>query len=255
MASFVMAIPSTKQSHVPITAGRNFPLGWISISVVHLSIGRRSFSIVNGPCGSALSWTNSRGFGKTLSHSVSCISQTAKAGPSQRKLQVMAFTPEQSKLVKDSWKLVQKDDAGKWALVFFLKVFEIAPTVKRMFSFLKDSNVPLEKNPKLKGHALQVFMLTGQAATQLGEKGGVDALIPTLVKLGDSHVTYGVLDEHFDVVRFALLATLQEALPEQFTPEVKEAWATAYDEIVSKIKEEMVLVRAQEAKASPGMAS
>lgn len=47
-------------------------------------------------------------------------------------------------------------------------------------------------------------MQTGQAATQLGEKGGLDDLIPKLIELGDTHVGYGVVDEHFDVIANSL---------------------------------------------------
>jgi hypothetical protein len=39
------------------------------------------------------------------------------------------------------------------------RVFEIAPSAKQMFSFLRDSDVPLEKNPKLKTHAMSVFVM------------------------------------------------------------------------------------------------
>lgn len=50
------------------------------------------------------------------------------------------------------------------------------------------------------------------------------------------------------VVKFALIMTLAEALPAQWTPEMKEAWSTAYDEVVSNIKAEMELVKARPAK-------
>lgn len=44
-------------------------------------------------------------------------------------------------------------------LVKFCRIFEIAPTAKKMFSFLKDSDVPLEQNTKLKPHAMTVFVM------------------------------------------------------------------------------------------------
>jgi hypothetical protein len=43
---------------------------------------------------------------------------------------------------------------GQWALIA-----ETAPSAKQMFSFLRDSDVPLEKNPKLKTHAMSVFVV------------------------------------------------------------------------------------------------
>jgi hypothetical protein len=43
------------------------------------------------------------------------------AGSSQGGSHIKAFTQEQAKIVKESWKSVQQDDSGKWALAFFLK--------------------------------------------------------------------------------------------------------------------------------------
>lgn len=42
------------------------------------------------------------------------------------------------------------------------RIFEIAPTAKKLFSFLNDSSVPLDKNPKLKSHATSVFLMVSQ---------------------------------------------------------------------------------------------
>lgn len=39
------------------------------------------------------------------------------------------------------------------------RIFEIAPSAQKLFSFLKDSDIPLEKNPKLKSHAMSVFVM------------------------------------------------------------------------------------------------
>ncbi|CBI35317.3 hypothetical protein VitviT2T_026826 [Vitis vinifera] len=50
-----------------------------------------------------------------------------------------------------------KKNVGELGLKFFLKIFEIAPLTQKLFSFLKDSKVPLDKNPKLKSHAMTFF--------------------------------------------------------------------------------------------------
>jgi len=42
---------------------------------------------------------------------------------------------------------------------FTFRILEIAPAAKQLFSFLKDSNVPLEENPKLKPQAMAVFVM------------------------------------------------------------------------------------------------
>jgi nitric oxide dioxygenase len=52
---------------------------------------------------------------------------------------------------------------------------------------------------------------------------------PYLVKLGGRHLRYGVRPEHFDVGGDALLWTLEQGLGEAFTPDVREAWAAAWN--------------------------
>lgn len=39
------------------------------------------------------------------------------------------------------------------------RIFEIAPTTKKLFSFLRDSPISAEQNPKLKPHAMSVFVM------------------------------------------------------------------------------------------------
>jgi Globin len=39
------------------------------------------------------------------------------------------------------------------------RLFEIIPSAAKRFSFLRDSSVPLENNPKLKAHAMGVFVM------------------------------------------------------------------------------------------------
>lgn len=72
---------------------------------------------------------------------------------------------------------------------------------------------------------MQAIKLVVTGATDLGK------LNKVLSKLGESHVEYGVQEEHFAMVADALLATLDAGLGEKFTPDVKEAWTTLYTEV------------------------
>jgi len=56
----------------------------------------------------------------------------------------------------------------------------------------------------------------------------VDTLRPTVQALGRRHVSYGVRPEHYETVGAALLWTLEQECGPAWTPEVREAWATAY---------------------------
>ncbi|CAA6657724.1 unnamed protein product [Spirodela intermedia] len=148
------------------------------------------------------------------------------------------FTAEQEALVVKSWNVMKKN-AGELGLKFFLRIFDIAPSASKLFSFLRGSDVPLEKNPKLKPHAMSVFVMTCESAAQLRKSGRVTVRDTTLKKLGAVHAKYGVVDEHFEVTRFALLETIKEAVPEMWCPEMKDAWRVAFDQLVAAIKKEM----------------
>ncbi|ESR36387.1 hypothetical protein CICLE_v10029451mg [Citrus x clementina] len=149
-----------------------------------------------------------------------------------------AFTEEQEALVVKSWNVMKKN-AGELGLKFFLRIFEIAPSAQKLFSFLRDSNVPLEQNQKLKTHAMSVFVMTCESAVQLRKAGKVTVRESTLKKLGAVHFKYGVVNEHFEVTKFSLLETIKEAVPEMWSPEMKSAWSEAYDQLVAAIKSEM----------------
>ncbi|XP_042423749.1 non-symbiotic hemoglobin 2-like [Zingiber officinale] len=151
---------------------------------------------------------------------------------------VVTFTEEQEALVVKSWKEMKKD-AANLGLKFFLRIFEIAPSASGLFSFLRDSDVPMEKNPKLKAHAMSVFVMTCESAAQLRKSGKVTVRETTLKKLGATHFKYGIVNEHFEVTRFALLETIKDGVGEMWCPEMKEAWTKAYNQLVAAIKQEM----------------
>ncbi|XP_052157068.1 non-symbiotic hemoglobin 1-like [Oryza glaberrima] len=152
----------------------------------------------------------------------------------------MGFSETQEELVLRSWQSMKKDSESI-ALKFFLRIFEIAPAAKQMFSFLRDSgdDVPLESHPKLKAHAVTVFVMACESATQLRKTGDVKVREATLRRLGATHVKAGVADAHFEVVKTALLDTIKDAVPEMWSPEMKGAWEEAYDQLAAAIKEEM----------------
>ncbi|CAN1164832.1 Non-symbiotic hemoglobin 1 [Linum perenne] len=148
------------------------------------------------------------------------------------------LSEEQESLVVKSWSVMKKN-AADLGLKFFLKIFEIAPSAKKLFPFLRDSDVPVEQNPKLKHHAMAVFLMTCESAVQLRKSGKVTVRESSLKKLGATHSKYGVLDEHFEVTKFALLETIKEAVGEMWSADMKNAWGEAYDHLVAAIKSQM----------------
>jgi hemoglobin-like flavoprotein len=113
-------------------------------------------------------------------------------------------------------------------IVFFARVFEIAPAAASLFSFAS-AGVTDEtyKQELFLKHASGVIG-TIDLAINLLEKDDMERLVSALTRLGEKHATYGVKYEHFPIVGEALLDTLAKALGDAFSPETKEAWVGVY---------------------------
>jgi hemoglobin-like flavoprotein len=102
------------------------------------------------------------------------------------------------------------DDA---AMLFYQRLFEIAPELRPMFR-----GDMAEQRKKL------MHMLA--AAVKGLDR--LEQLVPVVEDLGRRHAGYGVEDRHYDTVGAALLWTLEMGLGAAFTADVKDAWATVY---------------------------
>jgi hemoglobin-like flavoprotein len=121
-------------------------------------------------------------------------------------------TPNQIKLVQTSFAKVAPI-AATAADLFYARLFEIAPAVRPMF--------PEDLSEQKK----KLMAMLGTAVASLNN---LDTLLPAVRALGRRHSGYGVKAQHYAQVGSALLWTLEQGLGEAFTPEVKDAWATAY---------------------------
>ena len=124
--------------------------------------------------------------------------------------------------VAQTWKLVAEDLEGH-GIVFFKRIFELAPEALQLFSFKDEPN--LYESPALKQHANKVMTTVGVAVAGLAD---VEKLIPVLKGLGQRHKGRGVLPAHYDVVGAALLYALEQGLGGLWTDTVKDAWSTVY---------------------------
>src|SRR5262245_38857616 len=130
------------------------------------------------------------------------------------------LTTEQVRLVQGSFARIAPiaDDA---AALFYRRLFEIDPRLEAMFKGdLADQRRKLMQ------------MLT--AAVKGLDR--IEQLVPVVEDLGRRHAGYGVEDKRYDTVGAALLWTLEKGLGADFTPEVKEAWATVYGLLASVMK-------------------
>ena len=122
------------------------------------------------------------------------------------------MTPFQITLVQESFaKVVPIADTA--ADLFYGRLFEIAPEVRGMF-------------PDDLGE--QKKKLMAMLGTVVGALTRLDQLLPAVRALGARHAGYGVEAGHFVPVGAALLWTLEQGLGEDFTPDVKDAWAAVY---------------------------
>lgn len=122
------------------------------------------------------------------------------------------MTPHQINLVKTSFAKVLpiKDIA---AAAFYDRLFTADPALKPLFK------------GDMKAQGQKLMMAIGTVVASLDR---LDAVIGTVQDMARRHVGYGVQDSHYATVGAALLDTLASAFGDDFTPETRDAWATAY---------------------------
>jgi hemoglobin-like flavoprotein len=133
------------------------------------------------------------------------------------------MTPYQITLVQTSFAKVLPI-AATAADLFYGRLFEIAPGVRGMFP---DDMTEQKKK------------LMAMLGTAVGGLTRLDTLVPAVRALGERHAGYGVTAAQFAPVGAALLWTLEQGLREDFTPEVRQAWATVYDVLSSTMSDAM----------------
>ena len=122
------------------------------------------------------------------------------------------MTPDQVKLVQQSFSQVApiSDQA---AIIFYDRLFEIAPPVKAMF--------PSDMTEQRK-------KLMATLAVVVNGLGNLESVFSAASALAKRHVHYGAKPEHYPVVGSALLWTLEKGLGTGWTPDVANAWTSAY---------------------------
>jgi len=122
------------------------------------------------------------------------------------------MTPRQIELVQNSFKLVAPIIESATAM-FYDRLFQLDPSLRHMFRNSRE-----EQARKL-AHVLTVVVKGLNRPEQI---------LGAVQELGRRHQGYGVRPEHYQTVGTALLWTLQAGLGEAFTPDVCEAWTSAY---------------------------
>jgi len=122
------------------------------------------------------------------------------------------MTPDQVKLVQQSFaKLAPIADQA--AVMFYDRLFEVAPQVKAMF--------PADLTEQRR-------KLMATLSAVVNGLGTLESVLPAASALARRHVSYGAKAEHYPVVGGALLWTLEKGLGDGWTTEVADAWTAAY---------------------------
>jgi len=130
------------------------------------------------------------------------------------------MTNRQIQLVQSSFELVAPILESA-TMTFYDRLFQLDPSLRRMFSS------PQQEQARKLAHVLTVVV---KGLTR------PEQILPAVEELGRRHSGYGVRGEHFDTVGASLLWTLQSGLGEAFTPEVRDAWASAYSLLSSTMQ-------------------
>jgi len=121
--------------------------------------------------------------------------------------------PDMNLEVQSSLSLLLKNEE-EFAALFYEKVFEKAPQVRGMFK----NNLQIQG--RLLTHMLGgiVYSLSRPGHLKLGLK-----------SLGKNHAKYGVLPEHYPVVKEAMLETIREQLGPAYNENIGASWTQALD--------------------------
>lgn len=133
-----------------------------------------------------------------------------------------AMTPTQVEIVENSFKLIATD-AHRASQIFYDELFYRAPYLRQLFP---------EDMARHKGKFVQMLAMIIKGLDQ------VSTISEEVVNLGRRHVSYDVQPEHYTVVGEALLAMLERLLGPRLTPEIRDAWAAAYDMLARLMQED-----------------
>jgi hemoglobin-like flavoprotein len=97
---------------------------------------------------------------------------------------------------------------------FYARLFAAAPAVEPLFA-----GTDLRRQ---KAKLLAALVLLRNSLRDL------DAIVPTLRRLGDRHTAYGAQADHYPVVGEILIASMAELAGDAWRPEYERAWSDAF---------------------------
>ncbi|XP_038047470.1 uncharacterized protein LOC119721462 [Patiria miniata] len=142
------------------------------------------------------------------------------------------------RLVRECWKVIQKDMVNLGAALF-VRLLEKSPPIQNLFTFgkLNLSAEKLKRNKDLRSHGQRVMSTIGAVVMGLDDP---DIIATILEDLGARHQMYGAKPEHFPALVEALMHSLKNGLPPKlFTPEAQEAWQNLMKMVATSMSKTM----------------
>lgn len=130
-------------------------------------------------------------------------------------------TVQMAKVIRESFAAVETK-AEELSQYFYGVLFSVSPDARALFPI----NMATQRNRLLRALVYVVQMVDRP-----------DELGTFLSQLGRDHRKFDVLGRHYDAVGVALIAALKRFLKDGWTPEVEDAWVTAYGIISKNMRE------------------
>lgn len=127
----------------------------------------------------------------------------------------MQLSPSEIALLRASYARVS-EDAETASIAFYDKLFKLAPEVRPYF------------RDDIADQGMRFFSAMKVILDRLEDP---KSLHESLQRLAAGHAALGIHAEHFEPMGKALIATMQDSLGPDLTPETEAAWEKAYNQI------------------------
>jgi hemoglobin-like flavoprotein len=161
------------------------------------------------------------------------------------------MTPAQLRVLQRSFARIEPV-ADQFGSVFYERLFTVAPEIKPLFR--TDIKAQQSKFMKVIKEVVQLHLRSMVALPVTAQAVGT-AVLPGAFWSGKLHAAYGVRMEDYAIMKSALVWALEKTLGPDCTPEVKDAWGSAYDIVVGAMREGMLSPEDDETEPENAMQS
>ncbi|KAI4495508.1 hypothetical protein M0802_008722 [Mischocyttarus mexicanus] len=138
----------------------------------------------------------------------------------------LGLTEGQKKLVQNTWAIIKKDQVASGVAVM-LAYFKKHPEHQQSFKPFKDMSLEeLPGNKRFQAHCAGIIATISSAIDSLQD---FDLLVANIEIFTERHRKRGQKVNEFEDLKPVVAEVLKEAIGEEYTPEVEEAWAKTLD--------------------------